>query len=133
MQPNEPNPAVSPKDDASAQTWESGSELTASVISGSSVWSEGSGGDRSSRRALILQMAKARMKNNSPDKKSKSGASVVSGAPGAASVVSGALSAQVIQEEGGFAAPQDEGEFGVDETDNVTEGNTDIDFSGDLD
>jgi hypothetical protein len=75
---NEPdeNPAgsvTSPKDDESAATWESGSELTASVISGSSAWTDGSNQDRSSRRALILQMAKARMKTNkdptSPDSK----------------------------------------------------------------
>lgn len=33
-------------------------------MSGSSVWSDNSAGDRSSRRALILQMAKARMRNN---------------------------------------------------------------------
>ena len=35
-----------------------------SVLSGSSVWTDGSSADRSSRRALILQMAKARMKTN---------------------------------------------------------------------
>ena len=35
------------------------------MVSGSSVWTDASGaGDRSSRRALILQMAKARMKSN---------------------------------------------------------------------
>ena len=38
----------------------------ASVISGSSVWTDNSNGDRSSRRALILQMAKARMKTHKP-------------------------------------------------------------------
>ena len=38
----------------------------ASVISGSSVWTDNSTGDRSSRRALILQMAKARMKTHKP-------------------------------------------------------------------
>ena len=44
--------------------WESGSEMT-SVISGSSVWTDTSNpNDRSSRRALILQMAKARMKQH---------------------------------------------------------------------
>lgn len=74
---NEPDvvsPAESPsfpKDDESEATWESGSELTASVISGSSAWADSSNQDRSSRRALILQMAKARMKTNkdptSPD------------------------------------------------------------------
>jgi hypothetical protein len=35
-----------------------------SVVSGSSVWTDASQGDRTSRRALILQMAKARMKSN---------------------------------------------------------------------
>jgi hypothetical protein len=64
---------ASPMDDESAATWESGSELTASVISGSSAWTDSSNQDRSSRRALILQMAKARMKTNkdptSPDQK----------------------------------------------------------------
>lgn len=57
-------------------TWESGSELSGSNVSGSSVWStdSGNGGDRTSRRALILQMAKARMRNNkeSPVKVSNS-------------------------------------------------------------
>ncbi|CAB9515906.1 expressed unknown protein [Seminavis robusta] len=54
-------------DDGSASTWESGnSEALTSVISGSSVWTDNSSNpaDRSSRRALILQMAKARMKSN---------------------------------------------------------------------
>eukprot|EP00538_Stauroneis_constricta_P012599 CAMPEP_0119549234 /NCGR_PEP_ID=MMETSP1352-20130426/2981_1 /TAXON_ID=265584 /ORGANISM="Stauroneis constricta, Strain CCMP1120" /LENGTH=1195 /DNA_ID=CAMNT_0007594737 /DNA_START=594 /DNA_END=4181 /DNA_ORIENTATION=- len=59
------NPAASPRDDESAATWESGSEFTASVISGSSVWTDTSNPtEKSSRRALILQMAKARMKSN---------------------------------------------------------------------
>jgi hypothetical protein len=54
-------------DGESASTWESGnSEALTSVISGSSVWTDSSSNpaDRSSRRALILQMAKARMKSN---------------------------------------------------------------------
>jgi hypothetical protein len=44
-------------------TWETGSDMTSNV-SGSSVWTDGSASspDRTSRRALILQMAKARMK-----------------------------------------------------------------------
>lgn len=54
----------SPRTDDESQE-ESTSEIT-SVISGSSVWTDGSTGDRSSRRALILQMAKARMKSNKP-------------------------------------------------------------------
>jgi hypothetical protein len=65
-----PNPAAS---EASVDAWEeSGSEFTGSAISaGSSAWTENSGpADRTSRRALILQMARARMKNNkeSPSK-----------------------------------------------------------------
>jgi len=51
-------------------TWDSESDVSGSNVSGSSVWSDSSGADRSSRRALILQMAKARMRNNkeSPSK-----------------------------------------------------------------
>jgi hypothetical protein len=113
----EPNPAGSPRDDASAATWESGSELTASVISGSSFLTEGSGNDRSSRRALILQMAKARMKSSkdSPDR------SKVSAPP-------------IEEEEEELSIEEDfTGDKLVDETDNVTEGNTEIDFATDLD
>lgn len=39
--------------------------MASSVVSGSSVWTDASSvTDRSSRRALILQMAKARMRQN---------------------------------------------------------------------
>lgn len=58
------NFADSGQDEQTAASWESGSQLSASVVSSSSVWTEGSNTDRSSRRALILQMAKARMKSN---------------------------------------------------------------------
>ena len=55
-------------DDASTSTWGESvnSEALTSVVSGSSVWTDSSSNpaDRSSRRALILQMAKARMKSN---------------------------------------------------------------------
>jgi len=56
----------SARSETSTKTWdENGTDISGSAISGSSVWSENSGpSDRSSRRALILQMAKARMKNN---------------------------------------------------------------------
>lgn len=69
-QPNEnPDPTES---EASADPWEeSGSEVTGSAVSGSSAWTDNSApADRTSRRALILQMARARMKNNkeSPSK-----------------------------------------------------------------
>lgn len=51
----------------SATTWESSSEVTSVVSGTSSAWTDGStNADRSSRRALILQMAKARMKKNNP-------------------------------------------------------------------
>ena len=60
------NPEATTRSEISSNTWdESGTDITGSAISGSSVLSENSGpSDRSSRRALILQMAKARMKNN---------------------------------------------------------------------
>mmetsp|Transcript_50038 Transcript_50038/g.74701 ORF Transcript_50038/g.74701 Transcript_50038/m.74701 type:complete len:135 (-) Transcript_50038:690-1094(-) len=62
--PTAPTSPTSPGE-ASAG-WDSQSEMT-SVISGSSVWTDSSNaGDRSSRRALILQMAKARMKTGRP-------------------------------------------------------------------
>lgn len=69
-----PDPAES---EASVDTWEeSGSEVTGSAVSGSSAWTEDNSGpaDRTSRRALILQMARARMKNNkeSPSKQKNS-------------------------------------------------------------
>mmetsp|Transcript_13459 Transcript_13459/g.19834 ORF Transcript_13459/g.19834 Transcript_13459/m.19834 type:complete len:1058 (+) Transcript_13459:208-3381(+) len=52
------------KSGSPSSAWESSSEMT-SVISGSSVWTDSSNAaDRSSRRALILQMAKARMKQH---------------------------------------------------------------------
>ena len=58
--------------EVSVDTWEeSGSEITGSAVSGSSAWTDNSApADRTSRRALILQMARARMKNNkeSPSK-----------------------------------------------------------------
>ena len=63
--------AMSPRtlgDDASTSTWgeSANSEALQSNVSGGSVWTDSSSNpaDRSSRRALILQMAKARMKSN---------------------------------------------------------------------
>mmetsp|Transcript_12152 Transcript_12152/g.28836 ORF Transcript_12152/g.28836 Transcript_12152/m.28836 type:complete len:979 (+) Transcript_12152:393-3329(+) len=54
------------RSEITSNTWdESGTDVTGSAISGSSLLSENSGtSDRTSRRAFILQMAKARMKNN---------------------------------------------------------------------
>jgi hypothetical protein len=70
---NEPSANHDPAEsEASVDTWEeSGSEITGSALSASSGWTDNSApADRTSRRALILQMARARMKNNkdSPSK-----------------------------------------------------------------
>ena len=56
----------STRSEMTTNTWdENGTDIIGSAVSGSSALSENSGlSDRSSRRALILQMAKARMKNN---------------------------------------------------------------------
>lgn len=60
---NEGAAADTPKSPESGTTWESESEVTS--IGGSSTWTDDMNNpDRSSRRALILQMAKARMRNN---------------------------------------------------------------------
>jgi hypothetical protein len=63
-----PNLASPNTDSESGNTWESGSDFT-----GSSAWTDGSfaNPDRSSRRALILQMAKARMKSNKKTEEKK--------------------------------------------------------------
>jgi hypothetical protein len=59
---------ISPQSHDSGSTWQTngGSEYTGSeVTGGSSIWTEGENNpDRSSRRALILQMARARMKSH---------------------------------------------------------------------
>lgn len=65
-----PSPmAVETPNSGDAGTWDdSGSEVTGSAVSSSSIWTDTSGpADRSSRRALILQMAKARMKTNNKE------------------------------------------------------------------
>lgn len=105
---------LSPTDQqATEETWESESDVLGSNVSGSSIWSNDSGttGDRTSRRALILQMAKARMRNNkeSPTK----GSSSVAGSMGPR------VNASTIDEEGSIGGH--------------TETHTDIDFAGDLD
>jgi hypothetical protein len=57
---------ASPQSQESGSTWQTGvSEPTSSeVTGGSSMWDGDSNPDRSSRRALILQMARARMKSH---------------------------------------------------------------------
>ncbi|GAX20727.1 hypothetical protein FisN_7Hh037 [Fistulifera solaris] len=66
--PEKPNDAFgtnarfeTPKSPESGTTWETGSDGTS--MDGS-TWTDDNNPDRSSRRALILQMAKARMRNN---------------------------------------------------------------------
>lgn len=76
------HPGSPQMDEQSAGTWESGTEISGSVVSGSSVWTDQSNPtDRSSRRALILQMAKARMKTNK-DGQSPSAGSGMQGVEG---------------------------------------------------
>jgi hypothetical protein len=60
----EPTVPKDPEEMRSPETWDTASDNNASsFVTSSSVWTESSaGGDRSSRRALILQMAKARMR-----------------------------------------------------------------------
>lgn len=130
----EPEPeqpvSVSPQfDEVSAGTWESGTEISGSVVSGSSAWTDQSNpADRSSRRALILQMAKARMKTN------KDGQS-----PTAGSAMQG-MDGDAIEEEDASKLSHDDG---MEEHDKATvdsrtilsaEGNpADLDLGGDLD
>lgn len=114
---------ASPKSEASAATWESGSEVTESVLSGtSSAWTESSDAPgRSSRRALILQMAKARMKGNKG-----SGSSVAGDTP--RSEIMGTYS--ITEEEKKLDGSMEEDKEG----DPIIEDNaTDIDIAGDLD
>jgi len=104
--PDDPNSdVVSPRIDEESL----GSEI-ASAVSGSSVWTDTSTGDRSSRRALILQMAKARMKTNK--------------IPSAAHVED--KTNVPIEEEQSFVS-------GEEQSWEVKGGGTDIDFAGDLD
>mmetsp|Transcript_24225 Transcript_24225/g.55577 ORF Transcript_24225/g.55577 Transcript_24225/m.55577 type:complete len:524 (-) Transcript_24225:163-1734(-) len=111
-EPAQPDMA-SPKSEVSGGTWESGSEVSESVVSAtSSAWTETSGApERSSRRALILQMAKARMKSNK-----SSGGSTVGDTP--RSEIMGTYS--ITEEEKKLDGPID---------DQATE----IDMAGDLD
>eukprot|EP00934_Nitzschia_sp_Nitz4_P002055 Nitzschia sp. Nitz4//scaffold95_size97785//40770//43490//NITZ4_004665-RA/size97785-augustus-gene-0.98-mRNA-1//1//CDS//3329560466//2055//frame0 len=112
--PNQPEPYEENPDPSTPQvlqetdTWASESDILGSTISGSSVWSNDSGttGDKSSRRALILQMAKARMRNNKES-------------PTKASVTGSMAGPTITEEEDSLGAP--------------TDTNTDIDFAGDLD
>ena len=77
------HPGSPQMDEQSAGTWESGTEISGSVVSGSSVWTDQSNPtDRSSRRALILQMAKARMKTNKDGQSPSAGSGGTQGVEG---------------------------------------------------
>lgn len=103
---------LSPRTDSESGAWESGS---ASVVSGSSVWTDSNSlPDRSSRRALILQMAKARMRNN------KTGGSV-----------SSPISAATISEKGTEDSANADLENPSEEEKKLE--SNDIDLTGDLD
>ncbi|KAL7562316.1 hypothetical protein ACA910_014531 [Epithemia clementina (nom. ined.)] len=110
--------ATSPQSEVSGATWESGSEVTSVVSATSSAWTENSTApERSSRRALILQMAKARMKNN------KSGGTSVAGGETASEFgnqeILGTYS--ITEEEKKLDGPLEDDQA------------TDIDIAGDLD
>lgn len=110
-------------ENGSQSTWdgsEQNSEALNSVVSGSSVWTDNSSNptDRSSRRALILQMAKARMKSNK-----------------------GRDSSTIKEEKSGMEESQDESDVQNPTDDNnemrlqgsAESGTTDLDFAADLD
>ena len=111
---------ASPTSPQSGSTWESSSEVTSVVSGTSSAWTEGSNNDRSSRRALILQMAKARMRKNNPTK------------------TVGSKNASVIaedEEEKKLDSGGEEGlmNTGIPRINSLNESGTDIDISQDLD
>mmetsp|Transcript_291 Transcript_291/g.416 ORF Transcript_291/g.416 Transcript_291/m.416 type:complete len:122 (-) Transcript_291:566-931(-) len=118
-------------DDRSEATFESASasEVATSIISGSSVWTDGSAaGDRSSRRALILQMAKARMKSGGKS----SGTSVVSRST---SISKQAQPLQPQPPPRKLIEEKEEPHYEGEETKSEarTEANVDLDFTGELD
>jgi hypothetical protein len=127
-----PKNAISPRSEISGGTWESGSEIT-SVVSGvSSVWTDSSTNpDRSSRRALILQMAKARMKSNKGISGALGGATdelaMRGGAGVAASPASAGYSPRDSEDCDDFEGEEEK------KLENLSETATDIDIAGDLD
>jgi len=110
------SPTTDSESAVSGTTWESGSDFT-----GSSVWTDndsnaqGSHDQRGSRRALILQMAKARMKSNARAATPTSQA--------AATTPSGVGNSKLKQEE----------EKKVDGVAGSTPEREDLDLTGDLD
>jgi hypothetical protein len=108
------------KDDLSPQsatTWESSSDVTSVVSGTSSAWTDASNGDRSSRRALILQMAKARMKKNNKME---------------GKLISDPI-AEDEEEKKLDSAGDDLLELNLSRTGSLNETGTDIDIAGDLD
>lgn len=106
----------------SETTWESSSEVTSVVSGTSSAWTDGSANaDRSSRRALILQMAKARMKKNNSN---------------STKAVEGQAGNGEDEEEKKLDSAGEEDiaiNVGVSRTNSLNESGTDIDISQDLD
>ena len=108
---------MSPQSEVSGATWESGSEVTSVVSAASSAWTDNSGApERSSRRALILQMAKARMKNHKG-----TGGSVTGGETPSEFGNADIMGTYSITEEKKLDGPLEEDQA------------TDIDIAGDLD
>jgi hypothetical protein len=122
-----PDPTIESEKDAispqSGSTWESSSEVTSVVSGTSSAWTEGSANDRSTRRALILQMAKARMKKNNPGKAVSSG--------------TGQETTTEREEEKKLDEPEEdlklETDGSIPRINSLNETGTDIDISQDLD
>ena len=103
----------------SETTWESSSEVSGT----SSAWTDGStNAERSSRRALILQMAKARMKKNTNPK------------PADTKAVNSAIVEDEEEKKLDSAGEEDAAvSVGMTRTNSLNETGTDIDISQDLD
>jgi hypothetical protein len=116
----------------SGATWESGSDMTSNV-SGSSIWTDSSSAnpDRSSRRALILQMAKARMKSQklptSPESETSQSRTSETD-PIKSRIQMYESNIQVVRHDGTRRIVEDE-----KKTDLIEETGTDIDIASDLD
>ena len=105
----------------SETTWESSSEVTSVVSGTSSAWTDGStNAERSSRRALILQMAKARMKKNTK--------------PGDSKGANGAIVEDEEEKKLDSAGEEDIAiNVGMSRVNSLNESGTDIDIAQDLD
>jgi len=119
----------SPETKTSESDWETSTEVT-SVVSGSSVWTDATNPDRSSRRAFILQMAKARMKSGNNAAKSNRGGATEGTKTTAPTTATMSASEKNFEE----SIEKTETSFESIHTADSEVGNTaDLDFSGDLD